>query len=137
VVPDTRRMRRRERSMRPRSVPEIEFLSLISQLIKGHFAVCRHALLVGHYVQKVNAAMRAHLVVFQIPGLELADEKGPAHAKDLGSLLRRELSVHWDECHGVTGGHLDQEVDQHTDGWCWDFDWLGKSLYLHAQTVLG
>ncbi len=118
--------------MRPRSVPEIEFLSLISQLIKGQLSVRRHTLLVGHNVQKVNAAMCTHLVVFQIPGLELADEKGPAHAKDLGGLLRRELSVHWDECHGVTGGHLDQEVDQHANGWCRDFDWLGKPLYLHT-----
>jgi len=112
-------------------------LSLVGELIKGYFAVCRHTLLVGHDVQEVNAAMCAYFVEFQIPDLELADDKRPTYPENLGGLLRRELSVYRDERHGITGSHLDQEIDQHAYGWCRDFDWLGKPLDLHAQTVLG
>ncbi len=111
MLQNTRRMRRSGRSRRPRSVPKVEFLSLASQLIKGRLALCRHALLVVHNVQKMNATMCAHLVESQITRFKLADEKWPAYAEDLGSLLRRQLSMHRNERHRIAGGHFDQEVD--------------------------
>lgn len=87
--------------MRPRSVPEIEFLSLISQLIKGLFAGCRHAAFVGHDIQDGNATMGAHLAKFQFPRLKHADDECPAHAEDLGGLLRRQLNLYRSGYHSI------------------------------------
>jgi len=76
----------------------------------------------------VNTTICAHLVEFYISRLKLADEKWPAYAEDLGGLLRRLLSMHRNERHGITCGHLDQEVDEHTDGLSRNSYWLGKPL---------
>lgn len=79
-------MHRRGRMRRPRSVSEVVRLSLVGELLEGHCVVCRHALLVGHYVQNVNATMRAHFVEFQIRRLKQVGIGGTAG-------LRRGISA--------------------------------------------